>query len=185
MVRTPPDTARLRFREFRDADAGELAEIFGDPYARRFFPRMQQEGAVQEFIARQLERYREHGHGLWVLERLADGAFVGDCGLTYQPAGAGEVLEVGYHVVAAYRRCGFATEAATACRDHAFLRLAAQFVTSIVAPENEASRAVAERVHRGMRWLERDGVLLCLYLTERSVWEGERAQTTLPGPAAS
>ncbi len=177
MLRIPPDTERLRFREFLATDVDDLREVFRDPYARRFFPRMQQEDAAQEFIARQLERYREHGHGLWVLERLTDGAFVGDCGLTYQPAGAGEVLEVGYHVAAPYRRCRFATEAAIACRDHAFLGLTAECVASIVDPDNDASRAVAERVHRGMRWFERDGVTLCLYLTERSVWAGERARS--------
>ena len=161
-------------REFRETDVAAVERLFRDPYAQRHFPLMQDQGAAERFIEKQIGRYREYGHGLWILERREDGEFVGDCGLTYQRAGEGEVLEVGYHVVAEHRRQGYATEAATACRDHAFEKLEVEFVASIVAPDNEASRTVAQRVHRGMRWFERDEMTLCLYFTEREVWERER-----------
>jgi RimJ/RimL family protein N-acetyltransferase len=170
----PSETERLRFRAFRESDSAWLEQVFRDPYAIRFFPRMQAAGAGRTFIERQLRRYAEHGHGLWALERREDRVPVGDCGLTYQPAGEGEVLEVGFHVAAEHRRRGYATEAATACREHAFEKLGVDFLASIVDPGNEASRTVAGRIHRDMRWFERDGLRLCLYFTTRGVWEGER-----------
>lgn len=166
-MRIPPETGRLRFRAYRAEDAARVEAMFDDPYARRFFPHMARAGAPAVYVERQRQRYLEHGHGLWVIERKADGVFVGDCGLTYQRAGEGQVLEVGYHVIATQRRQGFASEAALACRDHAFEELGARFVASIVDPDNEASRSVAQRVHREMRWFERDAVTLCLYFTDR------------------
>jgi ribosomal-protein-alanine N-acetyltransferase len=172
----PEPTERLRFRQFRQSDVAALGDVFRDPYARRFYEEMQVEGAATRFVERQLDRYREFGHGLWVLERRDDGAFVGDCGLTYQPTGKGDVLEIGYHVGVEHRRHGYATEAAGACREHAFRKLGAEFVASIVDPQNEASRTVAGRIHRGMRWIDRDGTQLCLYFTDRVIWNSEQSE---------
>ena len=41
---------------------------------------------------------------------------------------------------------GYATEAAARCRDHAFEALGAPTLVSYIAPANEASRRVAERL---------------------------------------
>lgn len=77
------------------------------------------------------------------------GPLVGDCGLTWQPVGAAQILEVGYHTVRALQGRGFATEAARACVDLAIGPIGESHVIAIISPANVASRRVAQKV--GMR----------------------------------
>ena len=62
-----------------------------------------------------------------------------------QEAGEREVLEVGYLFRKDFWHCGYALEAAAACRDYAFEKLGAEEVYSIIRDTNAPSRAVAER----------------------------------------
>ena len=62
-------------------------------------------------------------------------------------------IEIGYHVRRDLWGRGLATEAARACRDYGFARLAVERLISLIRPENEPSRRVAEK--NGMRvWKE-------------------------------
>jgi RimJ/RimL family protein N-acetyltransferase len=81
------------------------------------------------------------------------------------------VPEIGYHIVRREWGRGYATEAARACRDVVLGGLGFARVVSIVAPENLASRRVAEKVHDSMReftW-ERSGRAMCLYESSRQL----------------
>lgn len=60
--------------------------------------------------------------------------------------GEGEELEIGYLMKRRFWHQGYATEAASGCRDYAFDALRALRVTSIIRDSNLASRLVAERV---------------------------------------
>jgi RimJ/RimL family protein N-acetyltransferase len=53
---------------------------------------------------------------------------------------------VGYLISRPFWRRGFATEAARACRDYAFMVLARDRVISLIRPENGPSQAVARRL---------------------------------------
>lgn len=165
----PGPTERLRFRAFTRADGALVEAMFADDEARRFFPDV----VSDAWITRQLERYAEDGHGFWVLERLADGRAIGDCGVTWQRAGDERVLEVGYHLAAAARGRGFATDAARACLDHAFRIRGTPFVASLIDVENLASQAVARRIHAGRREspVEHAGFPHWVFETRRSEWE--------------
>jgi RimJ/RimL family protein N-acetyltransferase len=55
-------------------------------------------------------------------------------------------LEVGYHVPAALQGRGLATEAATACRDHARDVLGADRLIAIIGLRNRPSQRVAEKL---------------------------------------
>ena len=82
-----------------------------------------------------------------------------------QPVEGELVPEIGYHIVRREWGRGYATEAATACRDLVLGELGFERVVSIVAPENLASRRVAEKVHETMReftW-EKSGRAMCLF----------------------
>ena len=57
-----------------------------------------------------------------------------------------EEVEIGWHVHRAQWNRGFATEAATACRDHCFDALGLERVISLIRPENVPSRRVAEKI---------------------------------------
>jgi RimJ/RimL family protein N-acetyltransferase len=77
------------------------------------------------------------------------------------------VPEIGYHIVRRAWGQGYATEAATACRDLVLGGLGYGRVVSIVAPDNVASRRVAEKVHATMRefiW-EKNGRTMILFET--------------------
>jgi RimJ/RimL family protein N-acetyltransferase len=56
--------------------------------------------------------------------------------------------ELGYHLWPDYWGKGYATEAALACRDHAFSVMGLSRLVSIVSLENLPSQKVAGRVHQ-------------------------------------
>ncbi len=164
----PIRTDRLRFREMTPDDVDDLHAMFADDGARRFYPRMRDIAEVRGWIDWNLENYRRHGFGLWAVNRVDTGAFVGDCGLTYQSVDGADLLEIGYHVTAAERGNGFAVEAATAVLAHGFAVTDVGRICSIVAPDNAASIRVAARLHASRRRCTyAGGVDRLLFYTDR------------------
>lgn len=144
-------TRRLGLRPYTAADIDALREVFADPGAARFYPAMHEQAALERWITWNLANYELHGFGLWALELLDSGRFIGDAGITYQTVEGQRVLEIGYHLHPSLRAQGFATEAAQGCLSHAFTALNAEFVCSIVDPRNTASIKVAGRLHAAQR----------------------------------
>lgn len=144
-------TARLGLRRYAAGDAAALLDVFADEYAARFYPAMNDPLRICKWIAWNLKNYDQYGFGLWAVERLSDGHFIGDAGLTMQTIEGALRHEIGYHIHRDARGLGYATEAARACLDFAFEHVGAGFVCSVVHLENAASAKVAERVHASMR----------------------------------
>lgn len=142
---TPQPTDRLQFREMTEADVLNMTALLGDPEVMRFYPAPKSQEEAARWIQWNLENYAEHGYGLWVVE-TREGKFVGDCGLTWQQVNGALKLEVGYHVRSDLQGQGFATEAATACRDFAREYVGATELVTIIHPENRASERVAEKI---------------------------------------
>lgn len=166
------ETSRLILREFVPDDADALTLVLSDPETMRFYPAPFDRAGVEQWIARNRQRYVKDRHGLWAMLLKASGEMIGDCGLTVQEVdGAGEV-EVGYHVRRDLWGQGLATEAARACRDFAFMRLPVERVISLIRPENLPSRRVAEKngmtVWKEIVWR---GLPHLVY----AVWRGEAA----------
>lgn len=130
-----------------------MAGMLSDPDVMRFYPAPKTREQAAGWIAWNEENYAEHGYGLWIIE-THDGEFVGDCGLTWQNVNGTPRLEVGYHVVSAAQGRGYATEAATACRDYARDMIGSPELVAIIHPENQASERVARKL--GMHRLEDD-----------------------------
>ena len=153
MPNTPSilETSRLRLRRYVAADAAALAPVFADPYAARFYPAMQQPEALDRWIIWNLNNYQDYGFGLWAVELLGSGLFIGDAGITYQTVEGERLLEIGWHIHPAHRALGYATEAGQACLRYGFNQLNAPALSSIVDPANAASIRVASRVHTGQR----------------------------------
>lgn len=128
-----------------DGDLDDMAAMLGDPEVMAFYPAPKTRDESAGWIARNKQRYAEHGHGLWLVE-THDGEFVGGCGITWQSYNDIPVLEVGYQVRTAMQRRGFATEAARACVELVRNELAPTLLTAIIHPENIASRRVAEKL---------------------------------------
>lgn len=170
MINRHPETERLWFRPYVLADEVALFEVFADEDARTFYPEMADSANVRRWIEWNLRNYDEFGFGLWAIERKDTGAFIGDCGLTYQEVEGKNELEIGYHVVAPERRKGLATEAALACLDYGFTHTSADAICSIVSPANVASWAVAARIHTSWRTFTKKGTPTLLFFTPRSTW---------------
>ena len=147
---TPPETPRLRLRPLTPDDAPQLCRTLQDPVAMTAYEHAFSGAEVREWLERQQARYRQYGFGLWAVCAKETGAFVGQCGVTWQDAGdRRQVLEVGYLFERVHWHRGYAAEAARACRDWAFRQLDAPEVYSIIRDTNLASRRVAMR--NGMR----------------------------------
>ncbi|HUB19400.1 MAG TPA: GNAT family N-acetyltransferase [Acidobacteriaceae bacterium] len=138
------ETPRLLLREMTLADAPALFSVLGDPETMRFYPRPYTPGEVSDWIARQIIRYPT-GSGLLAIILRDSGELIGDCGLVWQEVEGVLEPEIGYHVHRDHQGRGYASEAARAVRDYAFQRSGCDHVISMIRPENQPSRRVAEK----------------------------------------
>jgi RimJ/RimL family protein N-acetyltransferase len=146
-------TARLRLRPLTatDADVDAWVELHADPRVNEFVGAYSREQAAERLRA--VERqWAERGHGLFAVESLADGRFLGRSGLQYW-AQWGEVEAAWVYRFDAHGH-GYATEAATAFLDWGRRTLGIADVTSMIDPRNAASIRVAERLGFTLRGTE-------------------------------
>jgi RimJ/RimL family protein N-acetyltransferase len=152
------ETERLVLRKPELGDVDAYAELWSDPEIVRYLsgttlPHDQ----VPSAIERMLGQWERHGVGLFSVLRKEDGRFAGRVGyLLWDPERwvnamheqlEGELeLEVGWTIARPLWGNGYATEAALACREHAFAELGRDHVISLIAPKNTASIRVAEKI---------------------------------------
>ena len=139
------ETERLYLREMEQGDFDDLCKILQDEETMYAYEGAFNDEEAQEWLERQIARYRKWGFGLWAVVLKETGAMIGQCGLTMQPWKGQEVLEVGYLFQRLYWHKGYATEAAAACMQYAFEVLHADAVCSVIRDTNTASQNVALR----------------------------------------
>ncbi|MDO4549489.1 MAG: GNAT family N-acetyltransferase, partial [Clostridia bacterium] len=128
------------------ADYDDLAEILKDDDVMYAYEGAFSDEEVERWLQKQLERYERDGFGLNAAVIRQTGEMIGQCGLTLQEVKGRTVIETGYLFKKAYWHMGYATEAATACRDYAFNVLGADEVFAIIRDTNIASQNVATRL---------------------------------------
>ncbi|WP_375423028.1 GNAT family N-acetyltransferase [uncultured Friedmanniella sp.] len=141
-------TPRLRLRRWRPADREPFAAMNADPDVMRYFVSPLDPAASDALVDRIETRFDEQGYGLWALERLSDGRFLGFTGLNPMPPGtpgAGE-MEVGWRLARPAWGHGYATEAAIAALQVWFETLGEDRVWSITTVTNTPSQAVMRRL---------------------------------------
>lgn len=139
------ETERMYLRELNQGDYDALCKILQDEETMYAYEGAFTDQEVQEWLDRQIARYKKWDFGLWAAVLKETGEVIGQCGLTMQPWKDGEVLEIGYLFQRAFWHKGYATEAARACKEYAFETLHAGEVCSIIRDINTASKRVAER----------------------------------------
>lgn len=138
-------TKRLYLREINQGDFAALCEILQDKTVMYAYEHAFDDAEVQEWLDKQLQRYKTDGFGLWAVILKKNEKMIGQCGLTMQDCNGKQVVEVGYLFQKTYWHKGYATEAAVACKQYAFDTLNADEVFSIIRENNAASIAVARR----------------------------------------
>jgi ribosomal-protein-alanine N-acetyltransferase len=145
-------TERLLLRRWRDSDREPFAALNADPEVMRHFPAVMERAdsdAAVDRIEAGLDRY---GYGLWAVERLDTGEFIGFTGVQWIPFEAHftPALEVGWRLSRPAWGHGYATEAAREALRVAFTEAGVPEVVSMTTTANERSRAVMRRL--GMTW---------------------------------
>lgn len=139
------ETKRLVLRQLQSADAPAIFAIIGDEVAMQYYPQRFRYDDAVKWVARNRQRYKQHGFGLYAVLLKGESELIGDCGIVKQHVEGEPALEVGYHFSRDHWGHGYATEAARACMGLAFHAFGAGKVISLIRPENLPSRRVAER----------------------------------------
>ncbi|MEJ6001611.1 GNAT family N-acetyltransferase [Paucibacter soli] len=136
-------TERLRLRWFTLDDAPQLLALLNEPgwISNISDPGVRDLAQARDWMqSRLLDHYWKLGHGFWALERLADGEFLGLCGVFKRDAL--EHPDVGYALLERHQGQGYAREAAAASLRYAHEVLGLDCVQAIIAPHNQASARV-------------------------------------------
>ena len=138
---------RLTYRQVRPTDRDLWLPFFLDPESTRYWEGIPDdpEIACDEQFGRIFERYEKGLGGMNALSLKIDGTFIGLCGLLVQWVDGIRELEIGYSILPAFRRQGFALEAASRCRQYAFEHQLATSLISIIHTANLPSQRVAIR----------------------------------------
>lgn len=139
------ETERLYLREMNQRDFVALCKILQDDETMYAYEGAFSDEETQEWLDRQISRYRKWGFGLWAVILKETDEMIGQCGLTMQLWKNEEVLEIGYLFNRMYWHRGYALEAAEACKEYAFEVLKAEEVCSIIRDTNRSSQKVAVR----------------------------------------
>jgi ribosomal-protein-alanine N-acetyltransferase len=141
-------TRRLQLRRWQERDRDPFAELNADPEVMEYFPATLSKGQSDELVDRIELDFDRHGFGLWALELLETGEFVGFAGLAvpqfeahFTPA-----VEVGWRLSRSAWGRGYATEAGEAAIDFGFERAGLVEIVSFTSVGNHRSRAVMERL---------------------------------------
>lgn len=139
------ESERLYLRQMQQTDFTALCKILQDKEVMYAYEHAFDDGEVQEWLDRQIKRYKDYGFGLWAVVLKETDEMIGQCGLTLQMCNEKEVMEIGYLFQKAFWHQGYATEAARACKQYAFEKLCVNEVFSIIRDNNIASQNVAKR----------------------------------------
>jgi RimJ/RimL family protein N-acetyltransferase len=141
------ETPRLILRGWRAEDLAPYAAMMADARTTRFITRdglPYSERRTWGEIASLIGHWQLLGHGLFVVEERATGAFLGRVGPLEPPGYPG--FEIAWALAPAACGKGYAQEAARAAIDWSFARFPLTRIISLIHPRNTASQRVATRL---------------------------------------
>ena len=172
-------TPRLVFRRLEPRDFEKALPFFEHPLSHQYWNTGGRDPNVlcREWFDKQQWRYVNARGGAMALVERKSGELVGWCGLLVQEVDAIRELEVGYSIMPAHWRNGYATEGARACLQFAFERNLAESVISIIQVDNLPSQEVAIKngLTRG-RQTTYHGNRVYIYQINREGWNTLNAQ---------
>ncbi len=179
------ETARLRLRNWREEDVEPFVAATNTDPVMRWLGGVLDPSALAERVRGRFMRWQEErGYTFWVVERTADAALLGFCGLKRADDPGSPVegeLEVGWRLREDAWGQGYAQEAATASLDHAFHALSARQVVALTVVGNVPSWRLMDRLgmtrrpdldYVGPAWA--DGPVI-VYAIGREQWPAQRS----------
>lgn len=164
------ETERLTLREMTTADADFLLSLLNEP---SFVQNIGDKNVRTIDDARlyalngPIASYKQHGFGLYLVTLKETGEPIGICGLVKRDSLPD--ADIGYAFSPAFWRKGYALEATTAIKQHAFTVLGQQQLLAIVNPENASSIRVLEKIGLKFKRMVRmsdDAPEICLYSSD-------------------
>lgn len=176
------ETDRLLLRQWRDEDLQPFAEMNSDPEVMRYFPSIHTLEQSNAMAKKCHDLIVERDWGLWAIEVLDTGEFIGFTGL-HVPSSAlpfFPCVEIGWRIRKQYWRKGYAAEAAKASLWFGFEILSLPEIVSFTSVINLPSIGVMEKIglknqHRNFMHplVPKDHVLEehVLYAVTKEDWE--------------
>lgn len=179
------ETERLLLRQPRLADLEPWAAMMVDEEVARFIGGVQQRAMVWRALMTMVGAWAETGCAMFSVIEKASGEWLGRLG-PWQPEGW-PGTEVGWGLRRASWGKGYAYEGAVASIDYAFDVLGWDEVIHTIAPDNLASRRLAQRLgsaNTGRTQLPapHDQIVVDAWRQSRAQWRAARAAH---GPAAT
>jgi RimJ/RimL family protein N-acetyltransferase len=164
------ETDRLALREMTTDDAEFLFKLLNEPsFIENIGDRNVRtiEDARQYALNGPIASYKQHGFGLYLVALKETRTPIGICGLVKRESLPD--ADIGYALLPEYWGRGYALEATTAMKEHAFHVLGHKALLAIVNPENRSSIRVLEKI--GLRYsrmvrMSPDAAEICLYSSD-------------------
>ena len=138
-------TARLGFRHWTPEDVPLALSLWGDPEVTRLIGGVLSEEKVKARLALEISNLAAHGAQYFPAFSLADGQFVGCCGV--KPYKLEErIFEFGYALRQPYWGRGLAEEASRAVIPYAVEQTGAPALFAGHHPENAASKHILKKL---------------------------------------
>ena len=137
-------TPRLILRSWREDDLPAFVAINADPEVMSYLGNVLTTEQAHQLADDIQELFLQRGFGMLPVERRADGALLGICGINYTPWYPDE--EIGWRFAKEHWGHGYATESAAAWMEWAFTELHVPRLISVTDVPNERSSAVMKRL---------------------------------------
>lgn len=142
-------TERLKLRPWREADRLPWRVMCADPKVMQYLGGPQTAAEADAGMERIMQHQKEHGFCFWAIERQADFAFLGFCGLKVCNEQGGNVageIEIGWRLRKDAWGQGFAKEAAYAAFDWGFANLDCERIIALTTSTNARSWGLMDRL---------------------------------------
>ena len=150
MAEIVAETARLRLRDWDDADEQAFYAVMNTPSVMRHLGGVQTPEQWRAAFERIRGFTRDFGHTFWIVEDRQSGEIQGFCGLKRVNApGAGALTgtpEIGWRLRESAWGQGIAKEAALASLDLGFARFGCERIIAMTIPPNAASQGLMQRL---------------------------------------
>jgi RimJ/RimL family protein N-acetyltransferase len=155
MAETIAETARLRLREWDDADELRFYQVMNREEIMRHLGGVQLPEEWRAAYQRVRGFQKDFGHTFWIIEDRASHDILGFCGIKRVNTPGAEALtgehEIGWRLRPEAWGKGIAKEAAIASLDLAFGRFSAPHVLAMTVEDNTASWGLMERLGMSRR----------------------------------